>query len=67
MEKAAIGIIASPLVAITIAFIAMYFICLLQKVFKLHDNHPTFKGLQLVSLRPCRSDTAQTTPRKRPV
>jgi PiT family inorganic phosphate transporter len=49
VEKAAIGIIASPLVAVTIAFIAMYFIYLLQKVFKLHDNHPTFKGLQLVS------------------
>ncbi len=49
VQKAAIGIVASPLVAITIAFVAMYLIYLLQKVFKLHDNHPTFKGLQLVS------------------
>jgi PiT family inorganic phosphate transporter len=49
VEKAAIGIIASPLVAIMIAFLVMYLIFLLQKIFKLHDNHPTFKGLQLVS------------------
>jgi PiT family inorganic phosphate transporter len=49
VEKAAIGIVASPVVAIMIAFFAMYLIYLLQKIFKLHDNHPTFKGLQLVS------------------
>ena len=49
VQKAAIGIIASPLVAFTIAFILMYFVFLLQKIFKLHDDHPTFKGLQLVS------------------
>ena len=49
VQKAAIGIIASPLVAFTIAFVLMYFVYLLQKIFKLHDDHPTFKGLQLVS------------------
>lgn len=49
VQKAAIGIIASPVVAFTIAFILMYFVFLLQKIFKLHDDHPTFKGLQLVS------------------
>ena len=49
VEKAAIGIIASPLVAFTIAFIAMFLVFLLQKLFKLHDDHPTFKGLQLLS------------------
>ncbi|MEZ5184212.1 MAG: anion permease [Candidatus Nanopelagicales bacterium] len=49
VEKAAIGIVASPFVAIVIAFVAMYIIYLLQRLFKLHDNHPTFKGLQLVS------------------
>jgi len=49
VEKAAIGIVASPVVAFTIAFILMYFVYLLQKIFKLHDDHPTFKGLQLVS------------------
>ena len=49
VQKAAIGIVASPLVAFTIAFVLMYFVYLLQKIFKLHDDHPTFKGLQLVS------------------
>lgn len=49
VEKAAIGIVASPLVAITIAGIAMYFIFVLQKIFKLHDDHSSFKGLQLVA------------------
>lgn len=49
VSKAAMGIVASPLVAITIAILAMYLIFGLQKVFRLHDNHPAFKGLQLVS------------------
>lgn len=49
VQKAAIGIIASPLVAFTIAFILMYIVFLVQKIFKLHDDHPSFKGLQLVS------------------
>lgn len=49
VEKAAIGIIASPLVAATIAFVAMYLVYLLQKAFKMHDDHKFFKGLQLVA------------------
>ncbi len=49
VQKAAIGIIASPLVAFTIAFVLMYIVFLVQKIFKLHDDHPSFKGLQLVS------------------
>ncbi len=49
VQKAAIGIIASPLVAFSIAFVLMYIVFLVQKIFKLHDDHPSFKGLQLVS------------------
>jgi PiT family inorganic phosphate transporter len=49
VQKAAIGIIASPVVAFTIAFVLMYVVYLVQKIFKLHDDHPSFKGLQLVS------------------
>ncbi len=49
VQKAAIGIIASPLVAFTIAFVLMYVVFLIQRIFKLHDDHGSFKGLQLVS------------------
>lgn len=49
VQKAVIGIVASPAVAILIAFIAMYIIFGIQNLFKLHDNHPIFKGLQLVA------------------
>lgn len=49
VQKAAIGIVASPLVAFTIAFILMYVIFVIQKVFKLHDDHKGFKGVQLIS------------------
>jgi PiT family inorganic phosphate transporter len=49
VQKAAIGIVASPLVAFTIAFALMYLIFLIQKVFKMHDDHVGFKGIQLVS------------------
>jgi inorganic phosphate transporter, PiT family len=49
VQKAAIGIVASPFVAFMIAFIIMYIVFLVQKVFKLHDDHGSFKGLQLVS------------------
>ena len=49
VEKAAVGLIASPVVAIAIAFLAMYIIFLVQKIFKWHDNHTVFKGLQLVA------------------
>lgn len=49
VQKAAIGIIASPLVALTIAFVAVYVVVGVQKLTKWHDNHPVFKGAQLVS------------------
>jgi len=49
VQKAGIGIILSPAVAFAIAFIAMYLVIGIQKAFKWHDNHPVFKGLQLVS------------------
>ncbi len=49
VQKAAIGIIASPLVAFTIAFVLMYIIFVIQKIFKMHDDHVAFKGVQLVS------------------
>jgi PiT family inorganic phosphate transporter len=49
VEKAAIGIVISPAVAFSIAFIAMYIVLGIQWLTKLHDNHPVFKGFQLVS------------------
>ena len=49
VQKAALGIIASPAVAFSIAFAAMYLIIGIQRLTKAHDNHPVFKGLQLVS------------------
>lgn len=49
VKLAAIGIVASPVVAITIAVLAMYLVLGLQRLLRIHDNHPVFKGLQLVS------------------
>lgn len=49
VEKAAIGIILSPAVAFSIAFAAMYLVIGIQRLTKAHDDHPAFKGLQLVS------------------
>ncbi len=49
VQKAGIGIVLSPVVAFAIAFIAMYLVIGIQKAFKWHDDHPVFKGLQLVS------------------
>ncbi|MEZ5117885.1 MAG: inorganic phosphate transporter [Candidatus Nanopelagicales bacterium] len=49
VEKALIGILASPAVAFSIAFAAMFVVGGLQKLFKMRDEHPVFKGLQLVS------------------
>lgn len=49
VEKAALGIIASPAVAFAIAFAAMYLVLGIQRLTKWHDNHPVFKGAQLVS------------------
>lgn len=49
VEKAGLGIILSPAVAFTIAFLAMYLVLGIQRLFRMRDNHPVFKGLQLVS------------------
>ncbi len=49
VSKAAIGIVLSPAVAFSIAFAAMYLVFGIQRVFRLHDDHPVFKGLQLLS------------------
>ena len=49
VSKAAIGIVASPAVALTVAFLAVYLIYLIQKVTKWHDNHPVFKVGQVIS------------------
>lgn len=49
VSKAAIGIVASPAVALSVSFLAVYLVFLVQKVTKWHDNHPVFKGAQVVS------------------
>ena len=49
VSKAAWGILLSPLVAFGIAFLAFFVIWAIQKAFKMRDNHPVFKGFQLVS------------------
>ncbi len=49
VEKTAVAIIASPLVAFTLAFLAMYLIAGSQRLFKLPDNARPFKVLQLFS------------------
>jgi inorganic phosphate transporter, PiT family len=49
VEKAAIGIVLSPAVAFGIAFVAMYLVFGIQKLSKWHDDHPVFKGAQLVA------------------
>ena len=49
VQKAALGIVVSPAVAFGIAFAAMYLVLGIQRVTKAHDDHPAFKGFQLVS------------------
>jgi PiT family inorganic phosphate transporter len=49
VEKTALAIIASPLVAFTIAFLAMYLVALLQRLTKWEDDAKPFKWLQIVS------------------
>jgi PiT family inorganic phosphate transporter len=49
VQKAGIGIVASPAIAFGIAFLAMYLIFAIQRLFKLRDDAGVFKGLQLVS------------------
>jgi PiT family inorganic phosphate transporter len=49
VQKTLIAIVASPLVAFGIAFLAMFLIAGIRKVFGLADNAKPFKWLQLVS------------------
>ena len=49
VSKAVIGIVASPAVAFSIALVAMLLVAGVQRMFRLRDEHPVFKGLQLVS------------------
>lgn len=49
VQKAAIGIVASPAVALSVAFLAVYLIVGIQRLTKWHDDHPVFKGAQIVS------------------
>lgn len=49
VQKAGIGIIASPVVALAIAYAAMRLVLGIQHLFSLRDDHPVFKGGQLVS------------------
>lgn len=49
VSKMVVAIVASPLVAFTIAFLAMIILARLQRVSRTPDNAKSFKGLQLVS------------------
>ncbi len=49
VEKTALAIIASPLVAFTIAFVAMFLVGLLQRLTKWEDDAKPFKWLQIIS------------------
>jgi PiT family inorganic phosphate transporter len=49
VRDTALAIVVSPLVAFTIAFVAMFLVAGLQKITKWHDNAKPFKVLQLVS------------------
>ena len=49
VEEAAIAVFISPLVAFTIAFLAMYVVALLQRATKWQDNAKPFKWLQVLS------------------
>ncbi len=49
IEKAALAIVISPLVAFTVAFLAMYLVALLQRVTHWSDDAKPFKWLQIIS------------------
>jgi PiT family inorganic phosphate transporter len=49
VQKTLIGIVASPLVAFGIAFLAMFVVAGSRKLFNLSDNAKPYKWLQLVS------------------
>lgn len=49
LDETVLAILVSPVVAFSIAFVAMFLVAGLQKLTKWHDNAKPFKGLQLVS------------------
>jgi PiT family inorganic phosphate transporter len=49
VEKTALAIIASPLVAFTVAFVAMFLVGLLQRLTHWKDDAKPFKWLQIIS------------------
>jgi PiT family inorganic phosphate transporter len=49
VEKTALAIVLSPLVAFTVAFLAMFLVAGVRRVFRLPDNARPFKVLQLIS------------------
>ncbi len=49
VQKTVVAIVASPLIAFGIAFLAMFLVAALRNVFKADDNAKPFKWLQLVS------------------
>jgi PiT family inorganic phosphate transporter len=49
VQKTVIAIVISPLVAFTIAFVAMFVVALARRLFHLPDNARPFKVLQLIS------------------
>jgi len=49
VDKVVAAIIASPMVAFTVAVLAMVVIAVIQKLTKVRDDHVAFKGLQVVS------------------
>lgn len=49
VTKAVIGIVASPAVAFSIALLVMFLVAGAQRLFRMRDEHPVFKGLQLAS------------------
>lgn len=49
VEKTALAIVLSPLIAFTVAFFAMYLVTFLQKVTHWEDDAKPFKWLQIIS------------------
>jgi inorganic phosphate transporter, PiT family len=49
LDKTVLAIVASPLVAFTIAFVAMFLVALLQRMTHWEDDAKPFKWLQIVS------------------
>lgn len=49
VDKTFTWIILSPMIAFIAAFLIMYLVIGVQKLFRMHDDHIVFKGLQVVS------------------